>query len=58
MKRLVFETEHEQLRSTARDFIEREIKPYAEAWERDGQVDREVYKKGGDVGLSAHERDR
>jgi alkylation response protein AidB-like acyl-CoA dehydrogenase len=51
MKRLVFETEHEQLRSTARDFIEREIKPYAEAWERDGQVDREVYKKGGDVGL-------
>jgi alkylation response protein AidB-like acyl-CoA dehydrogenase len=51
MKRLVFETEHEQLRSTARDFIEREIEPYAEAWERDGQVDREVYKKGGDVGL-------
>ncbi|WP_207841751.1 acyl-CoA dehydrogenase family protein [Williamsia soli] len=51
MKRLVFETEHEQLRSTARDFIEREIKPYADAWERDGQVDREVYKKGGEVGL-------
>ncbi|ORM37487.1 acyl-CoA dehydrogenase family protein [Williamsia sp. 1135] len=51
MKRLVFETEHEQLRATARDFIEREIKPYADAWEREGQVDREVYKKGGEVGL-------
>ncbi|MCZ4551241.1 acyl-CoA dehydrogenase family protein [Gordonia rubripertincta] len=51
MKRLVFETEHEQLRATARDFIDREIKPYADAWEREGQVDREVYKKGGEVGL-------
>lgn len=51
MKRLVFESEHEQLRSTARDFIQREIAPYAADWERDGQVDREVYKKGGEVGL-------
>lgn len=51
MKRLVFETEHEQLRSTAQEFIAREIAPYAADWERDGQVDREVYKKGGEVGL-------
>ncbi|WP_040800923.1 acyl-CoA dehydrogenase family protein [Nocardia higoensis] len=51
MKRLVFEPEHEQLRETARRFVEREIAPNAERWERDGQVDREVYKKAGEAGL-------
>ncbi len=51
MKRLVFESEHEQLRETARRFVEREIAPNAERWEREGQVDREVYKKAGAAGL-------
>lgn len=33
MKRLVFEPEHEQLRQTARQFIEKECVPNAEKWE-------------------------
>ncbi|GAC66216.1 acyl-CoA dehydrogenase family protein [Gordonia soli] len=51
MKRLVFEPEHEQLRATAKEFIAREVAPYADQWIADGQVDREVYKKAGDAGL-------
>ena len=51
MKRLIFEPEHEQLRATAREFLAREVAPYADQWLRDGQVDREVYKKAGAVGL-------
>jgi alkylation response protein AidB-like acyl-CoA dehydrogenase len=51
MRRLVFEVEHEQLRETARQFIEREIAPHAEKWERDGQVDRSAYLAAGKYGL-------
>ncbi|NED70695.1 acyl-CoA dehydrogenase family protein, partial [Streptomyces sp. SID10244] len=51
MKRTVFESEHEQLRATAREFLARECAPHVEKWEADGQVDREVYKKAGDAGL-------
>lgn len=51
MRRLVFETEHDQLRETTRQFIEREIAPHAEQWERDGQVDRSAYLVAGKYGL-------
>ena len=51
MKSLIFEPEHEQLRETARAFIERDVAPYAEEWEKAGQVDRVAYKKAGDAGL-------
>ncbi len=51
MKRLIFESEHDQLRATAKQFIEREIAPYAEQWEHDGIIDREVFKKAGETGL-------
>lgn len=51
MKRLIFEPEHEQLRETARAFIERDVAPYTEEWEKAGQVDRVAYKKAGDAGL-------
>ena len=51
MKRLVFESEHDQLRASAKAFVEREIAPYADQWERDGIIDREVFKKAGESGL-------
>jgi hypothetical protein len=34
MKRCVFEAEHEQLRETTKEYIERELVPNAEKWER------------------------
>ncbi len=51
MKRLVFEEEHEQLRGTARQFLEKECAPYAEKWESDRIVDREAYVAAGKYGL-------
>jgi alkylation response protein AidB-like acyl-CoA dehydrogenase len=51
MKRLVFEPEHEQLRQTARQYIEREVAPNAEKWERERIVDRSAYLAAGKYGL-------
>jgi alkylation response protein AidB-like acyl-CoA dehydrogenase len=51
MKRLVFEPEHEQLRETTRQYIEREVAPNAEKWERERIVDRSAYVAAGKYGL-------
>ena len=51
MKRLVFESEHEQLRETARQFLEKECAPYVEKWESERLVDRESYVAAGKYGL-------
>ncbi|MDH6244659.1 acyl-CoA dehydrogenase family protein [Mycobacterium sp. OTB74] len=51
MKRLVFEPEHEQLRETARQFLEKECLPNVEKWEAARIVDREAYAAAGKYGL-------
>ncbi|MFM8609998.1 MAG: acyl-CoA dehydrogenase family protein [Burkholderiaceae bacterium] len=43
--------EHVQLRDQVLRFIEREVEPYAQAWEDAGMVPREVLRKMGDAGL-------
>lgn len=47
----MFEAEHEQLRETARRFIEREVAPHAEKWERERIVDRSAYVAAAKYGL-------
>ena len=47
----VYEQEHEDFRGTVRAFLEREVVPHHEQWERDGQVDRAVWVKAGEQGL-------
>jgi len=47
----IYETEHEDFRRTARAFLEKEVVPHHEAWEKAGQVDRDVWRKAGDAGL-------
>jgi alkylation response protein AidB-like acyl-CoA dehydrogenase len=51
VKRTVLEPEHEQLRETAREFIERELVPHADQWERERIVDRSAYVAAGKYGL-------
>ena len=46
-----FKEEHELFRKTVKAFIEREIAPNYERWEKDGQVSREVWQKAGAEGL-------
>jgi len=46
-----FEQEHEDFRATVRAFLEREVVPHHDQWEKDGQVAREVWTRAGAAGL-------
>ncbi len=47
----IYEQEHEDFRRTARAFLAREVAPFHAQWEKDGQVDREVWRRAGETGL-------
>ena len=47
----IYTQEHEDFRSTVREFLEREVVPHHDQWEKDGQVSREVWTKAGAQGL-------
>ncbi|HET8604418.1 MAG TPA: acyl-CoA dehydrogenase family protein [Marmoricola sp.] len=49
--REIFTDEHEAFRRSVRTFLEREVVPHHEQWEKDGQVSREVWTKAGEAGL-------
>jgi alkylation response protein AidB-like acyl-CoA dehydrogenase len=49
--REIFTDEHEAFRKTVRTFLEREVNPFHEQWEKDGLVPREAWRKAGDAGL-------
>ena len=51
MQRSIFTEDHEAFRETARRFVETEIVPHHEGWERDGIVPRELWTKAGALGL-------
>src|SRR5690606_4272023 len=47
-----FTQEHDELRRTVRNFVDKEINPYVDEWEKDGRFPmRELFKKAGDLGL-------
>ncbi len=47
----IFEPEHEDFRQTARAFLEKEVVPHHDQWEKDGIVPRELWLKAGQAGL-------
>jgi acyl-CoA dehydrogenase len=47
----IFSEEHEMLRSQVRRFVDEEIKPHAEQWEKDGFVPRDVLRRMGALGF-------
>jgi alkylation response protein AidB-like acyl-CoA dehydrogenase len=49
--RPLFRAEHEELRATARAFVEREIVPNVEEWERAEDFPRELFRRVGDAGF-------
>ncbi len=46
-----FNETHEQVRLTARKFIETHVLPHIDDWEEAGEFPREIYQKAGDAGL-------
>ena len=51
INRTLFDSEHEIFRESVRRFIEKEITPYHEEWEKDGVVPRELWLKAGEAGM-------
>ncbi|MGH3667330.1 MAG: acyl-CoA dehydrogenase family protein, partial [Acidimicrobiia bacterium] len=51
MQRDLFEADHELFRSTAREFVEREVAPNVAKWEAQGKVDKDMFRKAGKAGL-------
>ncbi len=51
MRRMILETEHEQLRDVAHDFFVKYAVPHREEWEAQGHVGREIWKQAGAHGL-------
>lgn len=51
MQRHLFESEHEIFRDSVRRFFQKEVEPHRDRWYEQGQVDREIYRKGGEQGL-------
>lgn len=51
MKRTLFTEEHRMFRDSFRHFVEKEIVPYNEQWEKDGIVSRELWLKAGQQGF-------
>ena len=48
---LPYTEEHNLLRDTFKKFIEKEIAPHHEQWEKDGVVSREIWLKAGENGF-------
>jgi alkylation response protein AidB-like acyl-CoA dehydrogenase len=51
MSRAIFDQEHEAFREAVGTFLDKEVVPFHDQWERDGIVDREVWAKAGTQGL-------
>ena len=51
--RTVFEPEHEQFRESVRKFLETEAVPHHAQWEKEGQIDRQLWFKAAEQGFLA-----
>ncbi len=51
IERSLFTPEHQAFRDSFRRFVAKEIAPHHEAWEEQGYVDREVWRKAGANGF-------
>ena len=47
---MFFTEEHDQFRQGFRDFLQKEVVPHIEKWEKDGTIERFIWKKFGDMG--------
>lgn len=51
MQRLGFTGDHELFRDSVRHFVETEIRPHDARWEREGRVDKDMFRRAGKAGL-------
>jgi alkylation response protein AidB-like acyl-CoA dehydrogenase len=51
MKRTIFDHEHDDLRESFGRYLDAEVVPAYERWERDGRIPREVLRRAGELGF-------
>ncbi|GAB3308068.1 acyl-CoA dehydrogenase [Epidermidibacterium keratini] len=52
MKRTIFSPEHDAFRETVREFLNREVAPRYDDWERLGYVEKDIYPKLAETGAT------
>jgi alkylation response protein AidB-like acyl-CoA dehydrogenase len=50
MNSLYFTEEHQAFRQSFKDFLQKEVIPYVDKWEKQGFVDKDIWKKFGEMG--------
>lgn len=50
-KSVYFTDEHRLFRETVRGFMEEEVAPHADDWEREGRIPRTIYRRMGELGF-------
>lgn len=48
---MYFTEEHQMFRESLKDFLQKEVVPHIDKWEKDGTVERFIWKKFGDMGF-------
>ncbi|TPV35521.1 acyl-CoA dehydrogenase [Paucihalobacter ruber] len=51
MNSLYFTEEHELFRESLKDFLQKEVVPHIEKWEKSGTIERFIWKKMGEMGF-------
>ena len=51
MNSVYFSEEHDLFRASLKDFLQKEVVPYIEQWEKSGTIDRFIWKKFGEMGF-------
>ena len=51
MNSVYFSEEHDLFRKSLKDFLEKEVVPHIEKWEKTGTIERFIWKKFGDMGF-------
>ena len=47
---MYFTEEHNVFRKSFQDFLQKEVVPHIEKWEKTGNIDRSIWKKMGEMG--------
>ena len=53
MERGLYTSDHEAYRATVREFLAREVAPFADQWDQDRWIPREVFAKAAEAGIYA-----
>jgi alkylation response protein AidB-like acyl-CoA dehydrogenase len=51
MKRTIFNSEHDDLRDSFGRYLDAEVVPHYERWEREGRIPREILRHAGELGF-------